>query len=132
MPGSIFAMPIEISIRGNVVSLVSKGASSAQDIIQQLIELYQSPDFPPEPVMFWDLRDSQSFGGHSGRDMGMIADKTSSFTKGSKFSSIFLVPDDLYHGMVRMAAAYGGAAGDDIHIFRSEAQAMALLRELEK
>ena len=54
-------MPIEISIRGNIVSLVSKGTNSAEDIVRQLIELHRSPDFPEEPIMFWDMRESKSF-----------------------------------------------------------------------
>ena len=124
-------MSIDVSIRGNTVSLVSKGASSAEDVAQQLIELYQSPDFPREPIMFWHLRDSKSFGERTGMDMGMIASKTSHLTEGIRFRSVFLVPNDLYHGMARMAGAHGGADSDDIHIFKSEAEALVMLKWLE-
>lgn len=124
-------MPIEISVRDNTVSLVSKGVSSAEDVAQQLIELYQSPEFPEEPIMFWDLRASKSFGERTGMDMGMIASKTAHLTKEIRFRTIFLVPNDLYHGMARMAAAHGGAEADAMHIFRSESEALACLSRLE-
>lgn len=124
-------MSIDISIRGNVVSLVSKGTSSAEDIARQLVELYQSPDFPREPIMFWDMRNSDSLGERNSTDMELIAGKTSHLIKDIRLRSVFLVPNDLYYGMVRMATAHGGADDDDFHIFKSEAEAMAMLDRLE-
>lgn len=45
-------MSIDIAIQSTTVSMVSKGASSAEDLVRQQIELYHSPEFPQKPIMF--------------------------------------------------------------------------------
>lgn len=124
-------MAIDISIEGRVIHLVSRGSSSAEKVAEQLVELYESDEFPENPIMYWDMRESASLGERSGADMGMIADKTNSYVGGLNIYSAFLVSSDLYHGMVRMMTAYGAAEDSTVRIFRNEEDAFKWLDELQ-
>lgn len=124
-------MPIEISIKGRVVHLVSIGSSSAEEVAQKLVDLYESDEFPQDPIIYWDMRGSTSLGERSGADMGMIASKTSSYVENMNIHSAFLVSSDLYHGMVRMMAAYGGVEEGVVQIFRTEEEALDWMTRLQ-
>ncbi len=124
-------MPIEISIKGRVVHLVSIGSSSAEEVAQQLVDLFESEEFPQDPILYWDIRGSTSLGERSGADMGMIAGKTSSYVKNMNIHSVFLVSSDLYHGMVRMMAVYGGVEDSVVQIFRTEEEALDWMARLQ-
>ena len=100
-------------------------------MIQKLIDLYESPEFPAEPIMYWDLRSSTSLGKRTAAELGEVASRTRPYTKKFSAHSVFLVSNDLYHGMARMMSAYGEANDDQVRIFRTEDEALKYLQNIQ-
>ena len=124
-------MSLDLSIDGRIVSLVSSGLNDTDEVIQKLVDLYKSPEFPADPIMYWDLRSSTSLGKRTAAELETVASRTRPYTKNLPAHSVFLVSNDLYHGMARMMSAYGEANDDQVQIFRTEEDALEYLQNIQ-
>lgn len=124
-------VPVSYRFEGRIFWLKNAGESSVEELIEVFDTALADPAYPDRAVLLWDIRDSVSLKGRSAGDLQRITALLGPKAHRHSNTSAIVVSNDLYHGLMRMAAAYGEEFESNSRLFRDEGEALAWIASLD-
>ena len=117
-------MPVSYRFEGRIFRLANVGESTVDELIETFEAALDDPAFPEHAILLWDIRESVSLKERSAAELLRITQILGPKAHRHSNTSAILVPNDLYHGLMRMATAYGSEYESNSKLFRDEAEAL--------
>ena len=123
-------MPVSYRFEGRISRLTNEGASTVDELIETFEAALDHPDFPEHAILLWDIRESESLKDRSSGELLRITQILGPKAHRHSNTSAIIVSNDLYHGLMRMATAYGEECESNTRLFRDEAEALEWIDSL--
>jgi hypothetical protein len=112
-------MPVSHHFDSNIVVIEMIGEYSVKDLRTVIINSFDDPLCPKNPILMIDLSRSKSIYERPSSTINAMA--TFIATYGNKFNNrlALVAPDDLAFGLMRMSSVSADSFGVDVKIFRT-------------
>ena len=124
-------MPVVYHFEGRCIRMKNVGETSIDEIVEAFEAALNDPALPERSVLLWDVRESSSLKDRSAVELKQLTGVLGPKAHLHSNTSGLIVSKGLYHGLMRMVAAYGEPFESNMKIFQDEASALAWVASLD-